>query len=142
MGQRLIWRWKGDRTREKGRYGGMLALKSTGFYTQEADMGGTSIIDACNGFNKLIRLTIMWTVRRCWTAGVKFMFNFYKNWEQLLLCQMGSPPVTLLIREGVTQRNPLFVVLYRITLAPLAEDLWAADPGLLTTFYVNDAAFD
>ena len=89
----------------------MLALKYTGFQTQESDMGGTSIIDARNGFNKLIRLTIIWTVRRYWPVGVKFVFKFYKHWEQLLLCQLGSPPVTLLIREGVTQRNPLFVVL-------------------------------
>ena len=120
----------------------MLALKSIGFQTLEAYMGGTAIIDARNGFNKLIRLTIMWTVRRCWPAGVKFVFNFYKHWEKLFLRQLGSPPVTLLIREGVTQRNPLFMVLYRITLSPLAEDLWAADPGLLTIFYLDDAVFD
>ena len=34
------------------------------------------------------------------------------------------------------------MVLYRITLAPLAEELRAADPGLLFPFYVDDAAFD
>ena len=34
------------------------------------------------------------------------------------------------------------MVLYRITLAPLAEDLRAADPGLHYLFYADDAAFD
>ena len=34
------------------------------------------------------------------------------------------------------------MVLYSITLAPLAEELHAADPGLLSPFYADDAAFD
>ena len=34
------------------------------------------------------------------------------------------------------------MVLYGITLAPLAEELRTADPGLLSTFYADDAAFD
>ena len=34
------------------------------------------------------------------------------------------------------------MVLYRITLVPLAEELLAADPGLLCLFYAGDAAFD
>ena len=34
------------------------------------------------------------------------------------------------------------MVLYGITLAPLAEELRAADPGLLSPFYADDAAFD
>ena len=34
------------------------------------------------------------------------------------------------------------MVLYGITLIPLAEELRAADPGLLSPFYADDAAFD
>ena len=34
------------------------------------------------------------------------------------------------------------MVLYGITLVPLAEELQAADPGLLSPFYADDAAFD
>ena len=34
------------------------------------------------------------------------------------------------------------MVLYRITLVPLAEELRAADPGLFSPFYTDDAAFD
>ena len=34
------------------------------------------------------------------------------------------------------------MVLYGITLAPLVEELRAADPGLLSPFYADDAAFD
>ena len=34
------------------------------------------------------------------------------------------------------------MVLYGITFAPLAKELRAVDPGLLSPFYVDDAAFD
>ena len=34
------------------------------------------------------------------------------------------------------------MVLYGITLVPLAEELRAADPGLLSLFYADGAAFD
>ena len=34
------------------------------------------------------------------------------------------------------------MVLYMITLIPLAEELRAVDPGLLSPFYVDDMAFD
>ena len=55
---------------------------------------------------------------------------------------MGEPPVTILSQEGVTQRYPLLMVMYGITLVPLAEELRAADPGLLSPFYADDAEFD
>ena len=34
------------------------------------------------------------------------------------------------------------MVLYRITLIPLTEELRTVDPGLLYPFYADDAAFD
>ena len=34
------------------------------------------------------------------------------------------------------------MVLYGITLVPLSEELRGAEPGLLSTFYTDDAAFD
>ena len=40
------------------------------------------------------------------------------------------------------QGDPLSMVLYRITLVSLAEELLEDDPGLLTTFYTDYAAFD
>ena len=54
----------------------------------------------------------------------------------------AEPPVTILSREGVTQGDPLSMVLYGKTLIPLAEELRAADPGLFSPFYVDDAMFD
>ena len=100
------------------------------------------LVDARNGFYKLSRLAMLRTVRHRCPAGARFAFNCYRNWAQLLLRQPGELPVTILSREGVTQGDPLLMVLYGITFIPLAEELRAADPGLLSPFYADDGAFD
>ena len=85
---------------------------------------------------------MLWTVQHCWPAGARFAFNFYRHWAQLLLRQPGDLQVTFLSREVFTQGYPLSMVLYGITLVPLAEELRTADPGLLSPCYADDAAFD
>ena len=64
------------------------------------------------------------------------------HWPQILLRQPGQPPVTILSREGFTQGDPILMVFYGVTLVPFEEERSAADPGLLSPFYVDDAAFD
>ena len=118
------------------------ALEALELLTQDAEPSGTTLVDARNGFNKLSRLAMLWTVRHRWPAGARFSFNCYKHWAQLLLRQPGELQVTILIIEGVTQGDPLSMVLYGITLVPLAEELRAADLGLLSPVYANNAAFD
>ena len=85
---------------------------------------------------------MLWTVRHRWPAGARFTLNFYNHWEQLLLRQPGEPPVTILSRDGVTQGDPLSMFFYVIILVSLAEEFRAADPGILSPFYADDAAFD
>ena len=118
------------------------ALGDLEFLTQDADLGGTTLVYAHNRFNKLSRLEMMWTVRHRWPAAARFAFNCYKHWAQLLLRHPGEPPVTILSQEGVNQGYPLSVVLYGITLVPLAKELIVADPGILSHFYADDAAFE
>ena len=74
---------------EEGGVGNKRALENLEFLTQEADPSGTILVDACNGFNELSRLEILWTVRHHWPAGARFAFNCYKHWAQLLLRQPG-----------------------------------------------------
>ena len=45
------------------------ALGALEFLTQDADPSGTTLGDARNGFNDLIRLSMIWTVRHRWPAG-------------------------------------------------------------------------
>ena len=135
---------EGDRRKEgkEEGWGTQKAQEALEFLTQEADLGVTTLVDARNGFSELSSLAMLWTVRHRWPAGARFAFNCYTHWAQLLLRQTGAPPVTILSRDGVTQGDPLSMVLYRIILVPLTEELIAKDPGLLLTYYVDDAAFD
>ena len=114
--------------------GTLREIEALEFLTQEAEPSSTTLADARNGFNELSRLEILWTVQHRWTAGARFAFNCYKHWAQLLLRQPGEFPVTILSIEGVTQGDPLSIVLYGITLTPLAEELRSADSGLLAPF--------
>ena len=65
---------------EGGGGGVLLDLGAIGILIQEADPGGTAIIDGHNGFNDLIRLAIMCTVQNCQTEGAPFVFNCYKHY--------------------------------------------------------------
>ena len=69
--------------------GTLRALEALEFLTQEAETSGTKLVDAGNGFNELIHLAMLWTVRHRWPAGARFAFNCYKHWEQLLLRHPG-----------------------------------------------------
>ena len=62
------------------------ALEDLEFLTQEAELSGTTLVDARNGFNELSRLAMLWTVQHCWPTGARFVFNCYMHWAQLLLC--------------------------------------------------------
>ena len=42
------------------------------FLTQEAEPSVTTLIDARNGFNKLSRLAMLWTVWHCGPVGGRF----------------------------------------------------------------------
>ena len=64
------------------------------------------------------------------------------HWAQLLPHQSGYAPVILMSQEGVTQGDPLSMVLYGITLVPIVEELRDSDPNLLSTYYSDDATFD
>ena len=54
---------------------------------------------------------MLWTVQHFWSAGARFAFKWYRHWAKLLLRQLGEPLVLLLSQEGVTQVDPLSMVL-------------------------------
>ena len=97
-------------TGSEGEEGGGFTQRALGaleFLTQDADPSGTPLVDDCNGFNELSRLTMLWTVLHHWPAGARFAFNCYRHSAQLLLRQPGETPVTILSRKGFTHGYPL-----------------------------------
>ena len=99
------------------------------------------LVEAHNGFYEMSRLAMLWIVQHRWPAGARLAFNCYRHWAQLLLHQLGWPPVKILSREGVTQGESLSMVLYGIILVPLSKELRLADPGFLSPVYSDDVAF-
>ena len=75
-------------------------MEATGILTQEAVLGDVTLVDAYDGFNKLIRLPMLWVVQHHWMVGVRFTFNFFKNWVNLLLRRLVRSPVTFLSQRG------------------------------------------
>ena len=85
-----------------GLWGGGGALEAIGFLTQDVEPGVTILVDSHNGFNKMIRLKMIWMVRHLYPAGWRFAFNCYRGWLHILLHQSGDAPVIILSQEGVT----------------------------------------
>ena len=98
------------------------------------------LVDARNGFNELGRKAMLWTISHRWTAGARFAFNCYRHFSQLVLRQRGKPCYIIHSREGVTQGDPLSMILYGITLVPLTEELREEEPTLIQPWYADDAA--
>ena len=74
-----------------------MALEDIGLLSQDTDPGSTTLVDALNCFNDMSRLEMHWTVRHRWPAGVRFAFNCYRHWAQLLFCQPGYELVIILV---------------------------------------------
>ena len=88
-----------DAEEEGGGLGGsLLALESIGLLTQDAETDIRTLVDACNDFNNLRHLGMLWKVHHHWPAGVRFALNCNMHWAQVLLCEPGDAPVILLIR--------------------------------------------
>ena len=119
-----------------------MALGDIGFLTQEEDPVGTTLIDACNGFNKLNSLAILWTVQHHWPAGTRLAFNCYNYWLQLLLRHPGEPPFRLMSWEGVTQGDPSLWSFMGSLPSPWQRSSGQRTQGLSPPFYADDAAFN
>ena len=52
-----------------------MVLEPKGILTQDADPGGTTLIDAHNGFNKLVRPVMLCMVHNRWLAETRIEFN-------------------------------------------------------------------
>ncbi len=99
----------------------------------------TILVDAKNGFNELNRGAMLRTVRYLWPKGATFAFNFYKRQSRLYLRHRSRHESTILLsQEGVTQGDPLSMVLFGLAVTPLGNHLRALHPTILQLWYADD----
>jgi len=101
----------------------------------------TLLVDVRNGFNELSHKAAMWTIRHRWPSGSQFTFNCYRHAAQLVIRHSGQPGSVILSQEGVTQGDPISMVIYGVVLTPLTESVQEAQPDILQAWYADDSSF-
>ena len=78
------------------------------------------MIDASNAFNSVNRAAAIWNSRILWSRCSRYIFNAYRGYAILFIA--GSK-IYILSREGVTQGDPLAMLVYAIAVLPLTKRL-------------------
>ena len=86
-------------------------------FDEHCNLGwGLLLVDATNAFNSVNRVAALWNTRVLWPRYSRYLFNTYRGYVSLLL-QDGIK--SLLSKEGVTQGDPLSMMLYAVAVLPL-----------------------
>lgn len=96
---------------------------------------GLLLVDAKNAFNAVNRIIALWYARMYWPSCARFLFNTYKGQAELVLQGNGS---NLFSMEGVTQGDPLAMLLYGISTLPLIDILRGV--GVRQCWYADDSS--
>lgn len=99
-------------------------------------------LDASNAFNRQNRAMMLYVVRYKWPAGALFAFNCYKHHSQLVVRMTTTTGeatrATLYSKTGVTQGDPLAMILYGLGLLPLIKKLKGSFADLKHLWFADD----
>ena len=111
--------------------------------THPADNGpiGLILVDSRNSLNELKHLTMLWTICHCWSKGSCFSFNCYCCQLLILIQNRGKPTTISHGKGGITQGDPLAMLLYGTALTPLMELLQKDYPDVLPPWDADNASF-
>ena len=96
---------------------------------------GMIMVDADNAFNRINRIHAVWQARCYWPKAAQFVYNVYK--EDAELVTPGSKE-SMFSREGVTQGDPLSMLLYGLATMPLIQKL--ESPNTYQAWYADDSS--
>ena len=107
------------------------------FYEQfSSDGWGILMVDASNAFKSLNRMALLWNTCELWLRCLRFIINTYRGWSPLLMKGLSQ---LLYSEEGVTQGDPLSMILYAVGTLPLVH--YVGDPGQRAQiWYANDSS--
>ena len=124
---------------EAGIDGAVHAMSSLWDYNEDNDEWGFLLVDARNAFNEINRTATLWTVRHLWPSGARFTFNCYRHHSLLLVrAKDGDDGTFLFSKEGVTQGDPLAMVVYGIGALPLCRTIKDEVPECHQPWYADD----
>ena len=82
---------------------------------------------------------MIWAVRNEWPSGAQFTFSCYRHWDTLVVRDMEDGSGHFLHRkEGVTQGEPLSMIVYDIGVLPLVRELRDAHLRVTQPWYADD----
>ena len=125
---------------EAGIEGGIHAARQAWTDNEEDEEWGFLLVDARNAFNEGNRSAFMWTIRHLWPSGARFTYNCYKHWTMLVLRGEDGATIVLHSKEGVTQGDPLAMIVYGVGMLPLTRYLKMQIKELLQPWYADDVA--
>ena len=83
---------------------------------------------------------MLWAVRHKCPSGAQFTSNCYRHWATLVVRNTEDGAGHFFHRkEGVTQGDPLAMIVYGIGVLPLIRDLRRDHPHVTQPWYVDDA---
>ena len=90
------------------------------FEESASDGFGLFLVDARNAFNSVSRAAALWNIRILWPRASRYLFNTYQGYSFMIV--NGSSEF-ILGKEGVTQGDPLSMLMYSIAVLPLIYSL-------------------
>ncbi len=106
------------------------------FMDLAGDGAGLLLVDAKNAFNSVNRMAALWNARVLWPRAARFVFNTYQGYSYLVL---EGCPEFILSKEGVTQGDPLSMLLYSVAVLPLVHSLIDCDKWK-QNWYADDSS--
>ena len=97
---------------------------------------GILMIDATNAFNSINWVSLLWNARILRPTASQFLFNCYKGWACLVLSNYSE---YIYSREGVTQGDPISMLMYAIGTIPLIRQL-SIDNDWTQVWYADDSS--
>src|ERR1700709_1424757 len=108
----------------------------TDIFNENATSGwGILLVDAANAFNSINRTAALINARVLWPRCARFLFNTYRGHSAL---KVQHADRLLYSREGVTQGDPLSMMMYGLSVLPLIRSM--KTDGITQNWYADDAS--